>query len=43
MTARALLHHVFPWEIAPGIARGEDPEDETESPQDPPVPPQPAA
>ena len=21
MTASALLHHLFPWEIAPGVAR----------------------
>ena len=26
MTAEALLHHVFPWEVAPGVARDDDAE-----------------
>lgn len=24
MTSQALLHHLFPWEIAPGIPRDEE-------------------
>jgi|GEM_PF-5503181 len=28
MTAEALLHHVFSWEIAPGVARDDDHADE---------------
>ncbi len=28
MTAEDLLHHVFPWEIAPGVPRPEQAADE---------------
>ena len=43
MTARALLHHLFPWEIAPGIARDDQPRHEAESAQAAPVALRPAA